>query len=924
VHVNRGEPIALAGHSSFETRADSGFHVHFEVKDTPTLGNPTDEYWGYTPGNPILYGFHDPREYLQSISIQTISPIVVSNTSTSNVNIRPTFGTTYENVAMPVEATMTPGQQYVATRSAVYAGATWYFVTLPSWNRPFDGSQYPNNGRNGGWVSGGVVSTGVSGQMIAAIADGVRIRKGPGTNFEVAGKAFLGDRFVTFGVPMSGQGSTKPWYKIYFPTKSGVTDVTEGWISGDYANLISGATPDTISPTVTDFGMIRSTLQSVNVSYNVSDTGGAGLNRVELWRANDNNGVPGVWAETDRVNLSGSQANGSFTDTPVCGTKYWYGIHVVDNAGNYNTEKNEFTGYLPRRFDPLKTETAFPDRVGSITFAGFPSNTTSLQLNGGATLTGGRLRLTDSLDFLSGSVFLSEMRRIDNWIASFDFQITNSTGADGFAFVIQTVGKQAIGGVGGGLGYAGMPASLGLKFDFYSDPFDPPASRIDHTGIYLNGAEVYNDIVGNGINSGIDVRPYGIDFDGLNPGISGNGAVYRVTLKYDGVTLEQTITDINNSSKSITARYTIDIPATIQGECAYVGFTGATGGLHARQEILNFDFRPGTDLTDLQKQQSILEMVNAHRGSIPAELVLAVIFQEGGQGAFHVNGWAFNSNFYLESNAPWAQPTNGDGIMQVTTNSGMHEHSGTYTHDQTGYDHAVNDGSSYLLAQQTNHGTLWQAVLHYNTGPSSLFVYKGLNAGDRRYLAHVASNLRTLVPPMFNLSNQELADKLDAAQSILNIYLNDSAILSAQPASYYTSFQQQLDQQLHDLLIGDVNFDRSVSISDFIDLASNFNKSNATWSDGDLNGDGSVTISDFIDLASHFNQSLAGTVTPIDTPQSALSTSPDSSLEQPLLTSPDPLSTLQSNRHPRKHSHHRIHPRHQLRHLPHLLLPTRR
>jgi hypothetical protein len=62
--------------------------------------------------------------------------------------------------------------------------------------------------------------------------------------------------------------------------------------------------------------------------------------------------------------------------------------------------------------------------------------------------------------------------------------------------------------------------------------------------------------------------------------------------------------------------------------------------------------------------------------------------------------------------------------------------------------------------------------------------------------------------------------------------------------------------------MGDLNLDGSVTISDFIDLASNFNGV-GTWQEGDLNYDGSVTISDFIDLAANFNSSYAGEVWPI-------------------------------------------------------------
>jgi len=74
------------------------------------------------------------------------------------------------------------------------------------------------------------------------------------------------------------------------------------------------------------------------ISYSVSDTGGSGLNRVELWRADDSNGSPVNWVEITRTSASGSSDSGSFTDTPSSAGFYWYGIHVVNNAGNWATE----------------------------------------------------------------------------------------------------------------------------------------------------------------------------------------------------------------------------------------------------------------------------------------------------------------------------------------------------------------------------------------------------------------------------------------------------------------------------------------------------------------------------------------------------------------------------------------------------------
>ena len=64
--------------------------------------------------------------------------------------------------------------------------------------------------------------------------------------------------------------------------------------------------------------------------------------------------------------------------------------------------------------------------------------------------------------------------------------------------------------------------------------------------------------------------------------------------------------------------------------------------------------------------------------------------------------------------------------------------------------------------------------------------------------------------------------------------------------------------------VGDLNLDGTVSIADFITLASHFGASGgATWEEGDLNYDKSVTIADFIDLSANFNTDYAGEVFPI-------------------------------------------------------------
>jgi hypothetical protein len=62
-----------------------------------------------------------------------------------------------------------------------------------------------------------------------------------------------------------------------------------------------------------------------------------------------------------------------------------------------------------------------------------------------------------------------------------------------------------------------------------------------------------------------------------------------VQLVYNGTTLTMTITDTVTQA-TYTTSFTINIPSTVGGNTAYVGFTGGTGGLTATQEILAWTY----------------------------------------------------------------------------------------------------------------------------------------------------------------------------------------------------------------------------------------------------------------------------------------------------------------------------------------------
>jgi lysozyme len=103
---------------------------------------------------------------------------------------------------------------------------------------------------------------------------------------------------------------------------------------------------------VTQLGIILGDFFTID--YTVSDNSGPGLKQVELWCKDETSD----WQEIDRNNLAGESGpiTGSFTDSPPAPGTYWYGVHVVDNAGNWNDERNSNTNYQPVSFEPVEVE----------------------------------------------------------------------------------------------------------------------------------------------------------------------------------------------------------------------------------------------------------------------------------------------------------------------------------------------------------------------------------------------------------------------------------------------------------------------------------------------------------------------------------------------------------------------------------------
>jgi hypothetical protein len=162
--------------------------------------------------------------------------------------------------------------------------------------------------------------------------------------------------------------------------------------------------------------------------------------------------------------------------------------------------------------------------------------------------------------FSAGSAFYATRISVAAFTTDFNLQLSNAF-ADGLAFVIQNQSGNALGGAGGGLGYAGVSSSVAVKF---------PILGGTGTGLWTNGATTGNTTT----MPGIDFR---------------SGHVFKIHLAYDGHTLSVTTTDTLTLATG-TQTYPIDIAATVGGPQAWFGFSAGTAALSETVDIISWTY----------------------------------------------------------------------------------------------------------------------------------------------------------------------------------------------------------------------------------------------------------------------------------------------------------------------------------------------
>ncbi len=328
-----------------------------------------------------------------------------------------------------------------------------------------------------------------------------------------------------------------------------------------YTGPITVTTDETITAIASDSGYLQSapasatytsTERAVNPTFSLSPGAYAGTRTVAL---HDSSSGAGIFYTVDgstpttSSNLYTGPITVSVTET----------IQAFATAPGLLSSSIVTAGYQISPAYSINYPLGFADAEGPV------------QFNGSTDLDDVRLQLTNGGKFEAGSAFFTTPVNIQSFTTDFVFQLSNPSG-DGMTFTIQSNGPAALGALGSGLGYAGIPKSVAIKFDLYNDSGEGP----DSAGLYIDGAAPTVPSL-NLTNTGINLH---------------NGDQIDAHITYDGAYLTLTLVDAITGARWSHV-FTVDIPAVVGSSTAYVGFTGGTGVLTSSQKLTYWTYVPG-------------------------------------------------------------------------------------------------------------------------------------------------------------------------------------------------------------------------------------------------------------------------------------------------------------------------------------------
>jgi glucose/arabinose dehydrogenase len=226
------------------------------------------------------------------------------------------------------------------------------------------------------------------------------------------------------------------------------------------------------------------------------------------------------------------------------------------------------------------------------------ADVSNLVLNGSTAKVNNILRITPAATFRAGSAFYGDRLAVGadtSFSTQFQFRLSGgqgTNGADGITFMVQNsaAGANARGEAGGYLGYddnpttPGAPAidsSLAIEFDTFKNTWDVGGNQIS----VLRDGDVTQTLAES--SPTLDLN---------------SGSPLNAWIEYDGTNDRLEVFLANNTTRPRTPSLTttVDLSAVVNGESAFVGFSGGTGGRTNLQDIESWNFsssptrNPGT------------------------------------------------------------------------------------------------------------------------------------------------------------------------------------------------------------------------------------------------------------------------------------------------------------------------------------------
>jgi hypothetical protein len=191
------------------------------------------------------------------------------------------------------------------------------------------------------------------------------------------------------------------------------------------------------------------------------------------------------------------------------------------------------------------------------------------------------LRITPNTFSKAGSFFSDTPIALQNnasFSTEFAFRMSNpagigdadGAGADGIMFVVQTVANN-VGGAGGGIGYLGIPHSLGVEFDTFNN--GGVDNDNNHVAVNFNGVltDTSRTTVTPPFQHG-DLWHAWVDYNGQNQDLQ----------------VRLSMTDSRPSSALIDM--TVNLESILGQSSAFVGFTAGTGAGAENHDIISWAF----------------------------------------------------------------------------------------------------------------------------------------------------------------------------------------------------------------------------------------------------------------------------------------------------------------------------------------------